>query len=551
MRNEINDFHPTKSHAQQVNFSQQNSLLSKSSNLLELLKAKKGQNINIDISMLSNKGSLTNLIEKAKKYQVPFNSITNKKSSNINNISKDNIQQNKKQNDINKSINLKTNLKKNNEIEILEKLRKKKNEKILNNIDNNVNIDSNQENSEDTNEKTSNKNSNNLNPESRDISQKNILNYNKALSSKTSSSGTITKVDQISNKEKSENCSPDDDIDSYSYSSTHKENSKKKYSIKNMNINNDKNDKYKKKRNSISDKIKNYKINQNSYKQNFAIEYETVKENYSIKSCNTVLEYSFREDQNIDSQPIMEDKSKSIENFNNNINQMLFEIFDGHGGDDISNFLQQNFAQIYKQYLEINNYDIPKSLTNSFIEADKIIKESLTNLDGMGSTGTIIHLLWENNTKLMVYCGNVGDSRVSLISPTHIIKLSYDHRMSDEKEKNRILESGIEVIENRIGGELMLTRIFGDYEFKIKNKKNKRKGVICEPFLSKIKIDLNIKDQFLILASDGIWDLVSEKEIQQMIEMSNNSEKLCAMIIKKALDKDAWDNMSVFAIRLT
>ena len=549
MRNEINDFHSTKSHAQQVNFSQQNSLLSKSTNLLELLKAKKGQNINIDISMLSNKGSLTNLIEKAKKYQVPFNSITNNKSLNINNISKDNIQQNKKQNDINKSINLKTNLKKNNEIEILEKLRKKKNEKILNNMDNNVNIDSNQENSEDTNEKTSNKNSNNLNPESRDISQKNILNYNKALSSKTSSSGTITKVDQISNKEKSENCSQDDDdIDSYSYSSTHKENSKKKYSIKNMNINNDK---YKKKRNSVPDKIKNHKTNQKSYKQNFAIEYETVKENYSIKSCNTVLEYSFREDQNIDSQPIMEDKSKSIENFNNNNNQMLFEIFDGHGGDDISNFLQQNFAQIYKQYLEINNYDIPKSLTNSFIEADKIIKESLTNLDGMGSTGTIIHLLWENNAKLMVYCGNVGDSRVSLISPTHIIRLSYDHRMSDEKEKNRILESGIEVIENRIGGELMLTRIFGDYEFKTKNKKNKKKGVICEPFLSKIKIDLNIKDQFLILASDGIWDLVSEKEIQQMIEMNNNSEKLCAMIIKKALDKDTWDNMSVFAIRLT
>ena len=125
--------------------------------------------------------------------------------------------------------------------------------------------------------------------------------------------------------------------------------------------------------------------------------------------------------------------------------------------------------------------------------------------------------------------------------------------MSDEKEKERILESGIEVIENRIGGELMLTRIFGDFEFKTKNnnKKNKKKGLICEPFLSKIKIDLNINDQFLILASDGIWDLVSEKEIQQMIIKNNDSEKLCAMIIKKALDKDAWDNLSVFAIRLT
>ena len=36
-----------------------------------------------------------------------------------------------------------------------------------------------------------------------------------------------------------------------------------------------------------------------------------------------------------------------------------------------------------------------------------------------------------------------------------------------------------------------------------------------------------------------------------MIAMKTNSEKLCAMIIKKALDRDSWDNMSVFAIKLT
>jgi len=537
------DFHTSKPHSQALNFSQQNSLLSKSSNLLELLKAKKGQNINIDISMLSNKGSLTNLIEKAKKYQVPPNTLLNKNL--VNDSKKEDIHNDTSKKETQKSINISQNLKNKNQIEILEKFNKNRNEKNIN--DDAINIE---ENSEDTNEKTSNINSNNLNPESSDMSQKNI-NYN-ILSSKTTSSGTITKIDQISKK--SDNYSHEDDDDVDSYSSNQKETSNKKYSKQTIyNIN----DTYYYKNNK---KVKNTKINQEKYNPNLAIEYETVKDTYSIKSCNTVLEYSFREDQNIDSQPLMEDKSKSIENFNNDINQMVFELFDGHGGDDISNFLQQNFIQIYKQYLEINNYNIPKSLTYSFKEADEMIKESLTNLDGQGSTGTIIHIFWESDTKLMVYTGNVGDSRVTLISPTHIIKLSYDHRMSDEKEKKRILESGIEVIENRIGGELMLTRIFGDYEFKSNEKekgkgkekgKEKKKGLICEPFLSKIKIDLNIKDQFLILASDGIWDLVTEKEIQQMLEMTTNSEKLCAMIIKKALDKDAWDNMSVFVIKLT
>ena len=77
-----------------------------------------------------------------------------------------------------------------------------------------------------------------------------------------------------------------------------------------------------------------------SFLKNQVIEYETIKESYTIKQCNCVLEYSFREDQNIDSETLMEDKSKSIENFNNDKNQMVFEIFDGHGGDEMSTYLQ-------------------------------------------------------------------------------------------------------------------------------------------------------------------------------------------------------------------
>ena len=497
-----------------------------SSNLLELLKAKRGQNINIDISMLSNKGSLTNLIEKAKKYQKPFKpNLDKNQNEKMNENENKVIKSGNKNNDGDDDNSFKKNLR-SSKFEVLEKLNKIKIGNINRNY-NNKDIDPNVENSEDTNEITSYQNYNNLNNES-DLSQKNIFNNNNfPLSNETSSSGTLSKLEQLSNKERSDNLSHEEDnIDSYSSA-----NKEKKF-IDNSN-----------------------KINYNQtkdMKKNFAIEYETIKENYFIESCNCVLEYSFRENQNIDSQPVMEDKSKSIENFNNNVNQMLFELFDGHGGDDISNFLQQNFTQVYKNYLDAFNYDIPKSLTHTFKEVDELIKDSLSNLDGMGSTGTIVHLLWENDTTLIVYTGNVGDSRVSLISKNHIIRLSYDHRMSDMNEKERITKSGLEIINGRIGGELMLTRVFGDYEFK-QYEKGKIKGVICEPFLSKIKIDLNIKNQFLILASDGIWDLISEKEIQQIIagNININSDKLCTMIIKKALDKDSWDNMSVFAIKIT
>ena len=292
---------------------------------------------------------------------------------------------------------------------------------------------------------------------------------------------------------------------------------------------------------------KNNKINQ-------IIEYETIKESYTIKHCNCVLEYSFREDQNIDSEILMEDKSKSIENFNNDKNQMLFEIFDGHGGDEMSTYLQNNLAKIYKQNLLLNKGNIILSLKNAFHDADDEMRGQL-NIEGLGSTGTLVHIVKNSfSDELVVYSANVGDSRVSLISPEHIIRLSYDHRTSDEKEKKRILESGMDIIDERICGTLMLTRIFGNYEYKEENdEKNNdnNKGLICEPFISKINIDSNIENQFLIIASDGIWDILTEEDMQKIIQKYQDTQKICSIIIKKCLENEAWDNMSVFAVKLT
>ena len=91
---------------------------------------------------------------------------------------------------------------------------------------------------------------------------------------------------------------------------------------------------------------------------------------------------------------------------------------------------------------------------------------------------------------------------------------------------------------------LMLTRAFGDFELE-------NVGVYCEPFINKVQVDLNQKNQFVILACDGIWDLNSEREIMEMIMFDNNSTSLVQNIVKNTLRKDAWDNLSIFAIKLT
>ena len=552
---------------------------SKPKTLHELLKQGSGHNLVLDFSLLSKRG---NLIDKSKKYQ----NTNAQKISEVINTDKTKISKNfeilsklgKKKKKIEKinnvpNLELNNNNEKNNlENEIINDFKNKINlTKIKTDRNNNINkrnekmyydieydnppLSEYRENVEKNNYSNTKIKKNKFNPISEDNKylyeqepeqeqdqeqqeEQKIFNYStfvipeqsiKNKHNKIININTIAKINKTNFNRpfvitKSPNIEVEEFDDDYSDTTSTKKTVKKKYYNKN-NI-----------------------INQ-------VIEYETIKESYTIKHCNCVLEYSFREDQNIDSEILMEDKSKSIENFNNDKNQMLFEIFDGHGGDEMSAYLQNNLAKIYKQNLLLNKGNIILSLKNAFHDADDEMRGQL-NIEGLGSTGSLVHLVKNNfSDELVVYSANVGDSRVSLISPEHIIRLSYDHRTSDEKEKKRILESGMDIIDDRICGTLMLTRIFGNYEYKEvndeKNSENENKGLICEPFISKINIDPNIENQFLIIASDGVWDILTEEDIQKIIQKYQDTQKICSIIIKKCLENEAWDNMSVFAVKLT
>ena len=557
---------------------------SKPKTLHELLKQGSGHNLVIDFSMLSKRG---NLIEKAKKYQNIGNQKTPSEVVNNEKIEKTKISKNfeilsklgKKKKKIeqinniqNKEININNNIQDefindfDNKINITKKVYSPDN---MNNNDDNDNINDNL-----SNEFLELKYDNNLNSDkeenkikyNKNIENQNDINNNNNPKIKKRPKQNTNNIDNIDNIEIETNSLNDEEnpnspqILNYSSFTTSEMSQKYKDNKPNTNLNNKNiyrpfvitkspNEESEEDYYYNNPKKNNYK-NKKNYYTNQAIEYETIKESYTIKHCNCVLEYSFREDQNIDSEMLMEDKSKSIENFNNDKCQMIFEIFDGHGGDEMSSYLQANLAKIYKQNLLLNKGNIILSLKNAFHDADDEMREQL-NIEGLGSTGTLVHIVKGLGPSLEVYSANVGDSRVSLISPEHIIRLSCDHRTTDEKEKKRILEAGMEIIDDRICGTLMLTRIFGNYEYKDENEKDNNTGLICEPFISKINIDLNIENQFLILASDGIWDILTEEDIQNIIKKYQDTQKICSVIIKKCLENEAWDNMSVFAVKLT
>ena len=257
---------------------------------------------------------------------------------------------------------------------------------------------------------------------------------------------------------------------------------------------------------------------------------------YSDDNCSLIKSFAYKENPNRGYRDYMEDKSRVVQNINGDKNSHLFCLFDGHGGVNVSQFLQDNFYKYFKEMLPMSNPQ--ENFKELFNIIDNKIKD--LNLLNIGSTACIIYITKENGKKVL-YSANIGDTRSVLISSNDYKRLSYDHRATDTNEYNRIVQSGGIVFAGRVYGTLMLSRAFGDWELK-------SYGVISEPHVTKININEN--DKYVIMASDGIWDVLDDADVYEMSKNFENSKDLCNNIVEKALDKGSMDNISCFVINL-
>jgi serine/threonine protein phosphatase PrpC len=258
------------------------------------------------------------------------------------------------------------------------------------------------------------------------------------------------------------------------------------------------------------------------------------KEYYRECLSGLVKSYAYYEDQNVRNREYMEDQGKSVENLGGDQNKMLFCIFDGHGGGEVSKFLQEYFHTYMKQLLPFDDYF--KGFLNLFNLLDEKIKS--LNVPTMGSTGTVV-FIEKIKGKKIIYCVNVGDSRCILGNRKGVMRMTYDDRVDDPKENERIISSGGVIVNGRVYGALMLSRSFGDWAIK-------SYGVIVDPHITKIEVTDD--DLFLIIASDGVWDVIKDEECKEFYANSKNTLDLCKNIVAESLKRGSQDNISCFAI---
>ena len=261
--------------------------------------------------------------------------------------------------------------------------------------------------------------------------------------------------------------------------------------------------------------------------------------NFYLKNCLSVKEIAYQEEQNSAYREYMEDRQKVIDCFMKDKNLGLFIIFDGHGGSKVCDYSKDRLPEIIEKLIKQNsNLNLENILTSSFLKLDEELKFEET--EHVGSTVTLV-LLSQEKGKRVLFCANLGDSRSVIVSSLSAKRLSYDHKATDQSEIERVRKSGGIIFNGRVLGQLMLTRALGDYSLK-------KQGVIATPFIQ--KHFLSDKDKYLVIASDGVWDVINDDEIFKFSLRVENADELAKIILKNALFRGSMDNISCLVIKL-
>ncbi|KAG8376129.1 hypothetical protein BUALT_Bualt09G0031200 [Buddleja alternifolia] len=226
------------------------------------------------------------------------------------------------------------------------------------------------------------------------------------------------------------------------------------------------------------------------------------------------------------------------------------------------------YKEILKEALlkTIKNIDIEITKATIFSDQNlpsKFIQEAVKKNLASGTTA-VIALLVDNQ----ILVANVGDSKALLCSKDaqssqnggslHLssIELTRDHNALISEERARIEAAGGFIIDwdvPLVMGHFPMTRAIGDVPLK-------RYGIIAEPEVTGWQ-PLSANDSYLIVASDGIFESLSPKDVCNLLEgdrdkssinhLPSQHESTADFIVQTAYVKGSSDNLSVVVVPLS
>ncbi|CAR26150.1 hypothetical protein ZYGR_0E01330 [Zygosaccharomyces rouxii] len=201
----------------------------------------------------------------------------------------------------------------------------------------------------------------------------------------------------------------------------------------------------------------------------------------------------------------------------------FYSIFDGHGGASVAQFCGEKIGSILQKQPTFDKGQLGQSLIDTYLTADEdLLKDPVLRNDYSGCTATSILVSQEQQ---LVVCANAGDSRTVLSTDGRAKALSYDHKPTLASERSRIVAAKGFVEMDRVNGNLALSRAIGDFEFKSNQELPPQEQIVTAfPDIMEHKLNYD-KDEFVILACDGIWDCLSSQECVDLVHYGINQKK--------------------------
>jgi len=221
-------------------------------------------------------------------------------------------------------------------------------------------------------------------------------------------------------------------------------------------------------------------------------------------------------------------------------------VIDGHGasGHHVSSFVKSNLAQrVLEQRREQSHKGTRAALMTGFVEtADKLTR---TRAIDSKESGAVVAVCMRKGQDL--YAANVGDTRAVLVSADDTGRvrsqpLTRDHTPALAGERERIAAKGGEVAptfipgqgfagpprvwqQKQVSGGLCVTRAIGDSSLN-------SVGVTAQPEV--VKHRLRPTDKYVVLASDGCWDYVSNDRAAEIVMKQSTPKAASEAIVKEA-----------------
>ncbi|KAK7285171.1 hypothetical protein RJT34_19932 [Clitoria ternatea] len=255
----------------------------------------------------------------------------------------------------------------------------------------------------------------------------------------------------------------------------------------------------------------------------------------------------------------------------------FFGVFDGHGCSHVASMCKDRLHEIVNEEIHkaLEDVEWKSTMEKGFARMDDEVQSwshgnqtyncrcelKTPHRDAVGSTAVVAVV-----TPDKIIISNCGDSRAVLCRSGFAIPLSSDHKPDRPDELLRVQAAGGRVIYwdgPRVLGVLAMSRAIGDSYLK--------PFVISEP---EVTVTERVEeDECLILASDGLWDVVSNDTACGVVRMClkaqkppsppgspggeitpDGSDRACSdasmLLTKLALARHSSDNVSVVVVDL-